>query len=1222
MVHKNCKRAVRRRLLTAFCFLAPTVLAALDPSKAITQYRHDVWSTDQGLPQNSVATIVQTHDGYLWFGTELGLVRFDGTRFKVFDQKNTPQLKSNLIYTLLEDRQGNLWIGSAGGGLTRLQNGIFTTFTTKDGLSNDVVLSLFEDRSGALWIGTDGGGLNRLRNGRFTVYTSKDGLADDAVYAITGDNQKNLWVGTHGGLSRMANGSFASYKVEDGLQNNYVRALCPDRDGGLWVGTNGGGLSRFKDGTFQVYSTKNGLPSNAIWSIRQDAAGSVWIGTIGSGLIRFRGGVFTAYNDKDGLSSNDIWSLYQDREGSMWIGTGGGGLHRLMDGKFTPWGVREGLSNDVTLPVFEDHRRVIWIGTNGGGVNRFEDGKFTAITTRQGLADNLVFSIAEDRDGAMWFGTRKGVDRLKDGKFTLFTTREGLPGNMALVIYLDRQGDLWFGTRGGLSRFRNGKFQTYTTKDGMSNNLIQAILEDHDGALWIGTGGGGLNRLKNGAFKILDSKLGLSNNLVTSIHEDASGVLWIGTMGGGLDRLKGGKFTAYTTKSGLPDDAIFRILEDHNENLWMSSNAGVFRVGKRDLDDLASQKTRALSPVMYGTWDGMKSKECNGSFQPAGWKARDGTLWFPTMKGVVRVDPEKLGSAEPPLPVFIEDAEIDQRKIDERAPYLEASPGAGKLEFHYGAINFHEPEKTIFRYRLEGFDADWVDAGSRRVAYYTNIPPGPYHFLVAARNRDGVWSSKSASLGFSLKPHFYQTSWYYALCLAAMIGVAAGIPIFRVRQMHARERLLSLRVSERTQELRREIAERERVEKDLFQVRETEQANRIESEFLANISHEIRTPINGIRGLTELTLKTELTAEQNLNLTTVRECTDALLAVVNDILDFSRIAAGKLELDPIDFNLRESLEATVKVVSFQAQQKGLGLFCSIERDVPDMVRGDLSRLRQIVLNLLSNAIKFTEQGEVVLRVICGNSDGNAICLHFEVRDTGIGIPPEKQRMIFEAFSQAERSTNRRFGGTGLGLTISSRLVRMMGGELSVKSEAGNGSEFHFKVQLSPPSQTSKPVEELSYFAGPGNIAREIDPTATLRILVAEDNLVNQMVASKLLRKKGHTVMIANNGREVLCILKKESFDLILMDVQMPEMDGFEATLAIRDEETRTGGHLPIVAVTAHAMEAYKTRCLQAGMDRYLSKPLEVKQLFETIDSVMSEQYAAVSSQQAPEPSIN
>jgi ligand-binding sensor domain-containing protein/signal transduction histidine kinase/CheY-like chemotaxis protein len=1184
------------RLIFLIALAAPTVSFALDAGKSLTQYRHNTWTTDQGLPQNSVVSIVQTRDGYLWMGSELGLVRFDGSHFENFNQANTPALRSNYIYALLEDKQGSLWAGT-GGGLTRYRNGEFRTFRKKDGLSSDVVLSLFEDHFGAIWIGTEGGGLDRLQNGHFDVYTAHNGLASDAVYAIAEDTQGNVWAGTHDGLSRFNKGSFIRYGVKDGLANDYVRTLAADRDGSLWVGTNGGGLSRIHDGVIQTYSTKNGLPSNAIWALKQEANGTLWIGTVGGGLSRMVGQTFTTFDKKDGLSSNDVLSLMTDREGSIWIGTGGGGLNQLADAKFTPWGTREGMSSEVALGVLEDSRGNLWVGTNGGGVNRFREGKFEPITTRQGLADNLVFSLAEDQEGAIWFGTHKRLNRLKDGKLRLFTQRDGAPGSGALVIYPDRQGNIWVGTRGGLSRFRNGTFQTFTTRDGLSNNSVMSVLQDHSGDLWIGTAGG-LNRFHDGRFQPFGEKDGLAASRIATLYEDKAGVLWLGSLGGGLTRMKGGQFKAFTSKIGLPDDSVFQILEDSSERFWMSSNLGIFRVSKKELDAVADGESSRLNATLFGTDDGMKSKECNGNFQPAAWKSRDGKLWFPTMKGIVSVDPAHPGPDFPPPVALLERSHIDGKELHAGTHNFKAPPGTGQLEFRYSALNFNTPEQTVFKYKLEGFDATWVSAGKRRVAYYTNIPPGKYRFHVMAQNGRGAWSTNDASADFSLSPHFFQTYWFYALCLVSVGVFAASLPILRVRQMKATERMLSQRVSERTEELRREISERERVEGDLLQARAAEQASRIETEFLANISHEIRTPINGIRGLVELTLAGDLQAEQRTNIATVRDCTEVLLVVVNDILDFSKIAAGKMQLDPTDFDLREIVQTTVRAVEFQAHQKGLAVVCEIDPAIPELLRGDFTRVRQIVLNLLNNSVKFTEKGEIALRVKLADRSAGNVAVYFEVTDTGIGISENKQKVIFEAFSQAEHSMTRRFGGTGLGLTISSRLVRLMGGDLCVNSIESEGSRFYFTVRLEAAQAPVKVTDPL-------NSAIKTLQTVPnpLHVLVVEDSLVNQRVAVMLLKKRGHTTAIANNGREALEILQRHDFDVILMDIQMPEMDGFEATTAIRLDEESTGKHVPIVGLTAHAMESYKKRCLEIGMDRYLSKPIVSEQLFETIESL-------------------
>lgn len=1183
-------------LAGVYLALNPVLAAGIDPAKAITQYHHDVWTTEQGLPQNTVTAITQTRDGYIWIGTELGLARFDGLRFQVFNKKNTAALRSNMVNALVEDRRGDLWIGTAGGGLTRFTNGVFATFSAKEGLPNEVVLSLYEDRVGALWIGTDGGGLIRFRDGKFTAFTSRQGLPDNSVYAVAEDGAGNLWVGTHAGLARFHDGKFAVYTTRNGLPNDYVRSLIGARDGGLWIGTNGGGVLSLKDGKFRLYTTRNRLPSDAISALREDQLGDLWVGTFGAGIARMAHGATTVYGTKDGLSNEDIDCLFMDRDGALWIGTTGGGINRLANPPIVTYDTQEGLSNETALAVFEDHTGSLWVGTNGGGVNRFHEGRFQAISVRQGLPDNFVISIAEDRDGGMWFGTRKGLARLLNGKFTVYTKKDGLPSDIAMALYTDHNDNLWIGTRAGLSRFSQGVFHNYTTEAGMSNNVVLAIQADQQGNLWIGTGGGGLNRLgKDGKFEIFDSKRGLSSNMVMCIHVDAAGVIWAGTSSNGLNRLQDGKITVYTTREGLPVDGFFRILEDESHNFWMSSDDGITRVSKQQLNDLAAGKIRALSPVAYSTSAGMKSKECNGAFQPAGWKARDGRLWFPTMKGVVAIDPRHLGREVPAPDVMLEQVRIDRHEMHPAGKPVHVPPGSGELEIRYTAIGFRDAGAITFRYKLEGFDSDWVEAGSRRTAFYTNIPPGSYRFRVTARNEYGTWNATAASLRFTLEPHFYQTVWYYVLWLLGVAGLTALVPIIRVRQLRARERELSERVEERTEALRREMAERQRAEEDLLKAKEAEQASRIRTEFLANVSHEIRTPINGILGMAELALKSKPTSEQAEYLGTVRNCANSLLVVVNDILDFSHIQAGKLRLDTKEFRLHDNIGETLKIAGIQAKQKGLGMRSRVEREVPEVISGDPIRLRQVLLNLLGNAVKFTERGEVAMHVECAGRQDNTVELHFIVRDTGIGIAPEKQALIFEGFSQGDSSISRKHGGSGLGLAIAQQLVQLMGGQIWVESEIGRGSAFHFtaRVALADDSKETKTSRELS----------SESQLASLHILLAEDNLVNQKIGKGLLHKRGHSVVIAKDGSEAVSFLAREAFDIVLMDIQMPVMDGLEATRLIRESEKQSGEHVPIVAVTAHAVEGYKAQCTEAGMDAFLSKPLVPELLFETVESL-------------------
>ncbi len=751
---------------------------ALEEGGLPRHFGHDVWDSDAGLPQNSVQVILQGRDGYFWLGTQEGLVRFDGVRFTVFDTRNTPALKDDWVQALCETRDGTLWIGTLTG-LARRRDGRFEAVGEGTPLERALIGSLAETRDGTLWIGSSNG-LAHVRAGKLTVLDGRDGYPTERVRSLYEDESGALWFGLPNGLGRILDGKFEVRTIKDGFPGTPL-AVTGDGRGGLWVGT-GRGLAHVTGGSARLYGQAEGLGNSLARAVYRDRLGAVWVGT-GDGLYALDDGVFTRYSTANGLSSDRILSLYEDGQGSLWVGTTDGGLNRLKNQRVVNYTRLEGLSDDKIWSVFEDRGGTLWVGTADGTLDRMRPGgsSFEHVA-RMGAT---VLSIAEDRRGDLWVGTQgAGLVRLQGGRLTRFTTAEGLPGNWITSLAVDRTGTLWIGTGGnGVALYENGKFRALHVKDGLPSEQIFSIYQDREGSLWIGTFGGGVARWKDGVFTTFTTRDGLAHDIVISIYQDSEGTHWFATRGG-LSRFRDGKFTTYRQKEGLFHDAAQHVVEDGRGYLWLTSNRGIYRVKQTELAAAAAGGSR-IHPVPFNTASGMRSAECNNA-QHGVWRSRDGRLWFATVKGLAMADPARIETNSTPPAVLIEEILSGGEAVESNGG-VRLPPGQNDLEFRYTAFNYSNPTSVRFRYRLEGMETRWIDAGSRRTAYYTHLPPGRYRFRVMACNEDGVWNEAGAALPIRLDPRFYQTAWFRGLAVLAVALAGLIFHRLRVRQIEARE---------------------------------------------------------------------------------------------------------------------------------------------------------------------------------------------------------------------------------------------------------------------------------------------------------------------------------------------------------------------------------------------------------------------------------------------------
>jgi signal transduction histidine kinase/ligand-binding sensor domain-containing protein/CheY-like chemotaxis protein/HPt (histidine-containing phosphotransfer) domain-containing protein len=1346
-VNTNTHKGIWRSTLIAvvLCFMrAPAAAVAADSPPLILEHL----TTADGLPQGTVFATLQDSQGFVWLGTEDGLIRYDGHELFRYAYSRTAKagLPGNYIQAIVEDARHDLWIAIKDAGVARWSRATdsFTVLqhdsANPDSLASNAVHGLLVDASGRVWVGTTDAGIDILdpksKHIEHLRHDLKDpgSLLDDRILSLTLNRSGAVWIGTAVGLDRWQpdRRAFVHFQDQAGspisLSGHQVSRILEDATGSVWVGTYDGGLNRL-DGDGRVVAVYRhnpkepaSLANDDVNAILTDHAGHLWIGTEdGLDLLDRSTGQFSHYRhdstDADSLRDSYIMSLYEDETGLVWIGTRAGGVSRWNPRSWELGGHRpQWLGNKLVTAFADAADNKVWIGTRGGGLIQFDNqtGKTTDIDAiagrRNAIGDPRVMSLRQDHNGTLWIGTMtSGVRKLGPaGRLDSIPVKVGDPRSLSaagiMTIYEARNGQIWIGTFGGGANVIDpdtGSIRQLpygpAAPGAVSSANVSAIVEDRSGNFWIGTDGGGLNlaRADGTVVKVFrhDARnpASLPADTLYALAVDAQNRVWAATDGGGLALVVGSaaapdsiRFKVVSREEGLSSDTIYGVLADASGQIWLSSDAGLMRYDPN-----------AESVKTYHREHGLQGEEfVTGAFH----RLHDGRLCFGGPGGFNIFDPSRLTERRQPPRLALTRVEIMGVPAPERAPYwlLERIPldyRANILSLDFGALDFTSPKRNRLAYRMVGLTDQWIDLGTQHRITLTNLDAGDHVLEIRAANSDSVWSEVPLRLTLHRDPAPWRSPWAYMVYTLAALGCIA----YRLRL----QRIRFQRVVSEQQRLESEVAlrTRELVESN----RQLAEAAQAKSNFLDRMSHELRTPMNGVVGMTELLVRTTLSATQMRLTQTIRSSAQVLLDIVNDLLDLSKISAGKVELEELPLDLGRLLEECASLFAGAAETKGIDLIvCPPAREQWNL-SGDSLRIRQILMNLIGNAVKFTALGEIVVKADI-QYEADRATVQLSVADTGIGMDPATLGKIFNPFTQADESTTRRFGGTGLGLAICRELAQLMGGSIRVESWPQVGSTFYLSLPLKVAAEQSRSeppplpacrvrivtrrpalAESLSRYVsafgltpitddrvdadpvGGGDFAildvsgdrdhlkayadspRSTRATLVLvattaevathglehlvgapaivlkpirrdafheaiatamgvtssssdaalaaplkekaiggHVLLVEDEPVNAAVAQGYLAALGCTSVWVKDGAEAVARNAAERFDLILMDLSMPTMDGFQTTALIR--QRMGASRVPIVALTAHDTTNYRETCLKADMDDMLGKP--------------------------------
>ncbi len=1201
-------------------------------------------ATEQGLSQMTINCLYKDSLGYLWFGTQSGLNRWDGYSCQVYGSQpgQADSLSGNFITALAENRTGQLWIGTLGNGLCRLDlaSGRITPYVASahPELASADITAIVSDPDGGVWVATGKNGLYRIGVDQSVtahfLTGGPIGLASNQITALTLDGAHRLWIATlDAGISRfdIRSQGWTGFSHQpgrrDGLGEGAVLDVLADSQAGLWAVVAGAGLYHFDPGSdnWQVFRPEAAAFAwDDIKCLGLDAQGGLWLGTRQNGL-----GLLTTTDipqlqvfrhrsdDPYSLGDDKIMSLLADDAGQVWIGSYSQGVSLFSPGnnRFSQHRNRDNPDSmaNVLLAIADAGDGRLCLGTMGAGLSLYQPdtGRYTSYTTVKGdnrsLTNDMVWAIHVDRQKRIWVGTELGGLDLFDARNGRFTRHQipllpsdGVFSNNGIsAIVEDGRNQMWLGSLGGggliLFDRETKSIKRFLHHDGDANSIasnnVLSLFVDRADNLWIGTSTG-LDRLSpDGRIEhfVHDPKnaASLSNNFIVSLAGDSQRRIWIGNQSG-ADRYDPARaeFRHFQPKPNRSDTVVYSLMPGPAGDIWLACSSFITHL---DPDSGSIRNYAAPEGVAVGEFN-----------IGAVLRLPSGEIFMGGGQGAVSFMPRKDWDNATIPRVWITGLRTGQGMIagpfQNRTPKIEIPDTEKHVDFSFVGLEYTSPAENRYSWKLEGLDKDWSAPTGIRSASYTNLDPGHYVFRVRAANSDGIWNEPGTALTFDITPAWWETWWCRLLEAALVLGciwAAVGWRVWRIRADRAR---LQREVAKQTAELsvvnrqlQLEVAQKE------LAIASAESANLAKGQFLANMSHEIRSPMNAVIGFSHLALKTNLTLKQQDYLLKIEMAANSLLGIINDILDFSKIEAGKLELDSAVFNLDEVLSTVDAIISVRAAEKKIEFINLIEPGVPRELVSDALRLRQVLVNLASNAVKFTDQGQVTIRVSRLKTENDRCELSFAVSDSGIGMSPGQVDRLFVAFSQADSSVTRRYGGTGLGLSISRGLVAMMGGELTVESQLSVGSTFFFSALFSCPmaaGATSSPPHD-------PNASRERLPSIrNARILLVDDNALNQQVGFEVLLEAGMLVDLANNGREAIAAIEQGHYDLVFMDVQMPVMNGFEAVGLLRQNEKFR--QLPVVAMTAHAMSGARDECLAAGMDDYLSKPIDPAQVYAVL----------------------